>query len=149
MGGRMVLPGGGWYHASKYAVEALSDALRFEVRPFGVDVVLIEPGVVVTEFGDTALGTVTDSSDLSGPYETMMADIATTFAGAYERPKRGSSIPVDVVATRIQKAIESRRPRTRYVIGAQARQLVYGRALLPGRAWDAVIGTQFTKPTPD
>ena len=56
MGGRLTFPGGGLYHATKYAVEALSDALRFEVRGFGVDVILIEPGLIITNFGDTSVG---------------------------------------------------------------------------------------------
>jgi len=148
MGGRMTLPGGGWYHASKHAVEALSDALRFEVRPFGIDVVVVEPGVVVTEFGDTAIATAGESTDLAGPYDRMMAGVATTVAGAYERPKRGSSIPADVVAARIEKAITARRPKTRYVVGAQARQILTARAVLPDRAWDAFLATQFPKPAP-
>src|SRR5436853_5771809 len=58
MGGRLTLPGGAFYHATKYAVEALSDALRFEVRPFGVDVIVIEPGPIRTQFGDTAIAAV-------------------------------------------------------------------------------------------
>jgi NAD(P)-dependent dehydrogenase (short-subunit alcohol dehydrogenase family) len=149
MGGRMTLPGGGWYHASKHAVEALSDALRFELGPFGVQVVVIEPGVVVTEFGDTAIATAGESTDLGGPYDTMMAGIATTVAGAYEKPKRGSSITADVVAAKIEKAITAKRPKPRYVVGAQARQILTARAVLPDRAWDTFLATQFPKPTPD
>jgi len=58
MGGRLTFPGGGLYHATKYAVEALSDALRFEVRGFGVDVIVVEPGLIVTQFGEVAAGSV-------------------------------------------------------------------------------------------
>jgi NAD(P)-dependent dehydrogenase (short-subunit alcohol dehydrogenase family) len=148
MGGRMTLPGGGWYHASKHAVEALSDALRFEVGPFGVQVVIIEPGVVVTEFGDTAIASAGESTDLGGPYDTMMAGIATTFAGAYAKPKRGSSITTDVVAAKIEKAITVKRPKPRYVVGAQARQILAARAVLPDRAWDGFLAKQFPRPTP-
>src|SRR5690606_37263073 len=69
MGGRMVLPVGGWYHSTKYAVEALSDALRMEVRPFGIEVVIIEPGVIKTEFDATAgLGA---DVDLDSPYAEL------------------------------------------------------------------------------
>ena len=60
MGGRLTFPGGGIYHATKYAVEAISDALRFEVRGFGVEVIVIEPGLIVTNFGETAAGSVGD-----------------------------------------------------------------------------------------
>src|SRR5947209_16169675 len=66
MGGRLTFPGGGLYHATKYAVEAISDALRFEVRGFGVDVILIEPGLIVTNFGETATASVSSGDD--GPY---------------------------------------------------------------------------------
>src|SRR4051794_40883947 len=66
MGGRLVFPGGGYYHATKFAVEALSDALRFEVKGFGVDVVLIEPGLIKTEFGTAAVGSLAEDTD--GPY---------------------------------------------------------------------------------
>src|ERR671920_105106 len=58
MGGKLVFPGGGYYHASKYAVEAISDALRYEVNGFGVNVVLVEPGLIVTNFGGTAAGSI-------------------------------------------------------------------------------------------
>ena len=58
MGGKLVFPGGGFYHATKYAVEAISDALRFEVKGFGIDVILIEPGLIRTAFGETASGGV-------------------------------------------------------------------------------------------
>src|SRR2546421_7312006 len=63
MGGKLTFPGGGLYHATKYAVEALSDALRFEVRGFGVDVILIEPGLIVTRFGEVAAGSVRETAD--------------------------------------------------------------------------------------
>lgn len=68
MGGKLTLPGGGFYHASKHAVEALSDALRFEVASFGIDVIVIEPGLIKTRFGDTAIGTVTGTELEEGPY---------------------------------------------------------------------------------
>ena len=143
MGGRMTLPGGGWYHASKHAVEALSDALRFEVAPFGIQVVVVEPGVVVTRFGDTANATAEASSDLAGPYDTLMAGLVTTVAGAYEKPKAGQSITPEVVAKRIETAITARRPKPRYVVGAQARGILTARAVLPDRGWDAMMRRQF------
>ncbi len=148
MGGRMTLPGGGWYHATKHAVEALSDALRFEVAPFGVRVTVIEPGVVVTKFGDTAVASAGDASDLSGPYDTMMAGVVTKTAGAYVKAKPGASITPEVVAKHIEKAITARRPKTRDVIGAQAHQILTARAVLPDRVWDRFLATQFPRPTP-
>jgi NAD(P)-dependent dehydrogenase (short-subunit alcohol dehydrogenase family) len=149
MGGRMTLPGGGWYHATKHAVEALSDALRFEVRPFGIGVTVIEPGVVVTKFGDTAVASAGDASDLAGPYDAMMAGVVTKTAGAYVKAKPGASITPEVVAKHIEKAITARRPKTRDVIGAQAHQILTARAVLPDRVWDRFLATQFPPPNPD
>ena len=67
MGGRVVFPGGGIYHGTKFAVEAISDAMRWEVRNFGVDVILIEPGLIKTEFGETAAHSVNDATPSEGP----------------------------------------------------------------------------------
>ena len=126
MGGRLTLPGGGLYHATKHSLEAISDALRFEVRGFGVDVVLVEPGLITTEFGKTAIGTVGEadatgtggtsgSQDESGhegptrdggdPYKKFNAKLAAMTAGVYEGPMRHLGGGPDVVAKAIEKAI--------------------------------------------
>src|SRR3954471_8950851 len=81
MGGRLVFPGGGYYHATKFAVEALSDALRFEVKGFGVDVVLIAPGLIKTEFGTAAVTSLEPASD-DGPYAHFNNAVGATTAGA-------------------------------------------------------------------
>ena len=86
MGGRLTFPGGGIYHATKYAVEAISDALRFEVRGFGVDVVLIEPGLIVTNFGDVAAGSVGAAGEAAGPYTDFNRHVAKTTADVYKGP---------------------------------------------------------------
>ena len=83
MGGKLTFPGGGVYHATKHAVEALSDALRFEVKGFGIDVVVIEPGLIVTEFGETAAGSL-DEVEEHGPYAKFNADVAKLTAEAYK-----------------------------------------------------------------
>src|SRR5919202_2360068 len=83
MGGRLTFPGGGVYHATKYAVEAISDALRFEVKGFGVDVALIEPGQIKTEFAEAAVATVESTG---GPYEKFNAQVARQTTEAYEGP---------------------------------------------------------------
>src|SRR3954467_7452246 len=80
MGGRLVFPGGGYYHATKFAVEALSDALRFEVKGFGIDVVLIEPGLIKTEFGTVAVGSLAEETD--GPYAQFNNAVGATVGGA-------------------------------------------------------------------
>src|SRR6266704_1470144 len=76
MGGRLTLPGGAFYHATKYAVEALSDALRFEVKPFGIDVVVIEPGPIRTRFGDTAIASIGSGTRDDSPYAAFNALLA-------------------------------------------------------------------------
>src|SRR3954449_9431874 len=82
MGGRLVFPGGGFYHGTKFAVEAISDALRYEVKGFGIDVVIVEPGLIITEFGSTAAGSLAESAD--GPYAHFNNAVGSTTAGAYE-----------------------------------------------------------------
>src|SRR5918996_5591106 len=99
MGGRLVFPGGGIYHGTKYAVEAISDAMRWEVRNFGVDVILIEPGLIKTEFGETAAHSVNEATPPDGPYTEFNRLVAATTAGAYEG--RGAAGP-EAVAKRIE-----------------------------------------------
>ena len=84
MGGRLTFPGGGAYHATKYAVEAMSDALRMEVRRFGIDVICIEPGLIRTEFGATAAGGVVSADD--DPYAEFNASVAKSTRDVYDRP---------------------------------------------------------------
>jgi NAD(P)-dependent dehydrogenase (short-subunit alcohol dehydrogenase family) len=141
MGGRLVFPGGGYYHASKYAVEALSDALRFEVRPFGIDVVLIEPGLIRTSFGDTAAGTLAKTSDATGPYAALNRAVDEQMASGYR--SRLMAAPADSVAAAIERAVTTRRPRQRYVVTPTAKALVHTRRLLGGRFWDTFLRTQF------
>src|ERR687893_46897 len=83
MGGKLTFPGAGFYHATKYAVEAISDALRFEVRGFGVEVVVIEPGLIRTGFADTAVGSMGEATG-GGPYAGFRAGVARTIRETYE-----------------------------------------------------------------
>src|SRR6266567_4107169 len=83
MGGRLTLPGGAFYHATKYAVEALSDALRFEVRGFGVDVIVVEPGPIRTRFGDTAIQSLGTVGGRVSPYASFNAVLARRVREAY------------------------------------------------------------------
>jgi len=146
MGGRMTLPGGGFYHATKYAVEALSDALRFEVRGFGVDVVVIEPGAIKTEFGNTAIDKIEASASPGSPYGKFRDVLKQQIRGAYEGPMaRLAGVPDDV-AKAIEKAITAKRPRTRYLVTAGAHIFVTARRVLGDRGFDAMMRTQF--PTP-
>ena len=146
MGGKLVFPGGGVYHATKHAVEALSDALRFEVRGFGVDVVIIEPGLITTGFADAAVATIQEGADADGTYEEFNRAVATSTADAYEGPLAKLGGGPETVARAIDKALTSRRPRTRYKVTPSARLALAQRRLLPDRAWDRVVGTQFPRP---
>jgi NAD(P)-dependent dehydrogenase (short-subunit alcohol dehydrogenase family) len=147
MGGRLTFPGGGAYHGTKHAVEALSDALRFEVRGFGVHVVLIEPGLIKTRFGETAAGSI-DTTAPSGddPYGEFNAAVGTATAEVYEGPLARLGGGPETVARAIERAISSRRPKTRYKVTPSARLALAQRRLLTDRAWDAFMRTQF--PTP-
>ena len=143
MGGRLTLPGGGIYHATKHAVEAISDAMRFEVSGFGVHVVLIEPGIIRSSFGETAAGSVSAGD---GPYAEFNAAVAEANATASDGTlgKIGGE-PVEVGKV-IEAAIAARRPRSRYRVTASARVLLTQRRLLPDRAWDRVMSAAFRRP---
>jgi NAD(P)-dependent dehydrogenase (short-subunit alcohol dehydrogenase family) len=148
MGGRFTFPGGGLYHATKHALEALSDALRFEVRGFGVDVILIEPGLIRTAFGETASGGVSEAGAGEGDYAQFNAHVARATESVYEK---GSPVgrlggPPEAVAKVITKALSARRPRARYTVTPSAKLLIGQRALLPDRGWDAVMRAQFPQP---
>jgi NAD(P)-dependent dehydrogenase (short-subunit alcohol dehydrogenase family) len=143
MGGRLVFPGGGAYHATKYAVEAISDAMRFEVGGFGVHVSIIEPGLIRTSFGETAVGSVRHED---GPYAKFNSAVAANTARVYDGPLGKLGAGPDAVAKAIEKAITSKRPRTRYPVTASARFFIAQHAVLPDRAWDRVVGTSFPRP---
>jgi NADP-dependent 3-hydroxy acid dehydrogenase YdfG len=146
MGGRLTFPGGGFYHGTKHAVEAISDALRFEVRGFGVDVVVIEPGLIKTRFGETAVGSFEGTSATDGAYASFNDAVAKATAGAYEGPLARLGAGPEAVAKKIERAISRRRPKTRYLVTPSARMLLVQRRLLPDRAWDAFLSTQFPQP---
>ncbi len=148
MGGRLTFPGGGWYHATKHAVEALSDALRFEVKGFGIDVIVIEPGLITTEFGEAAASAMADvsSSVDEGPYAAFNAAVGAITKGAYEGPMRRLGGGPDTVAKAIERAITARRPSARVTITPSAKMMLGTRKLLSDRAWDAAMRRQFPQP---
>jgi NADP-dependent 3-hydroxy acid dehydrogenase YdfG len=147
MGGRLTFPGGGLYHATKYAVEALSDALRFEVRAFGIDVIVVEPGLIVTRFGEVAAGSVKQTAD-GGPYADFNSKVAEVTAGAYTGPMAKLGAGPEAVAKTIAKAIQAGHPKARYRVTASARILMSQRRLMPDRMWDAAMRSQFPQPKP-
>jgi NAD(P)-dependent dehydrogenase (short-subunit alcohol dehydrogenase family) len=143
MGGKLTFPGGGIYHATKYAVEAISDAMRFEVRGFGVYVSVIEPGLIKTNFAETAVDSVSEDE---GPYSKFNSAVQASTAGVYDSALGKLGGGPETVAKAIERAITARRPKTRYPVTASARFFMTQRALLPDRAWDAVVGTSIPRP---
>jgi NAD(P)-dependent dehydrogenase (short-subunit alcohol dehydrogenase family) len=148
MGGKLTFPGGGIYHGTKHAVEAISDALRFEVRKFGVDVIVIEPGLIKTQFAEAAVGKLESGTTSNGPYAEFNAAVAEATAGAYEGPfgKLGGG-PEDV-ARKIGKAISRRRPRTRYPVTPSARMILAMHTMLTDRGWERFTATNYPRPKP-
>jgi NAD(P)-dependent dehydrogenase (short-subunit alcohol dehydrogenase family) len=146
MGGKLVFPGGGYYHATKYALEAISDALRFEVKGFGVDVVLIEPGLIVTNFGSTAAESAEEDTTPDGAYGGFNRAVAKATQNAYEGPAARLGGPPEAVAKVIKKALDAKRPRARYTVTPSAKLMMGQRRLLPDRAWDRAMKLQFPQP---
>ncbi|MBQ1408577.1 MAG: SDR family NAD(P)-dependent oxidoreductase [Bacteroidales bacterium] len=133
--GKMVLPFGGWYHVSKFSVEALSDALRMELKPFGIDVSMIEPGGIKTEWGIIAAKHLKESTQ-STPYEKAALKMSNLMHKGYS----GNYLSSPRVITRaISRAVNSRHPRARYRTGAFSHLGVFVHWLLPARWWDAMM----------
>lgn len=135
MGGKIYTPLGAWYHATKHALEGWSDCLRLELAPFGVDVVLIQPGIIETEFDDVMVEPMLERSGDSA-YGELARDVADSTRDVYEP---GSGSPPAAVAETIAKAVKARRPRTRYPVGKLARPLMLARKWLPDRVFDWLV----------
>ncbi|MGW0041867.1 oxidoreductase [Rhodococcus sp. NPDC003348] len=135
MGGKIYTPLGGWYHGTKFALEGLSDCLRLEVRPFGIDVVVIEPGGIATEWGGIAANHLRKVSGNTA--YSVQARAVATLLGSDANAKRNS--PPQVIADTIGKAVTARRPKTRYTVGFGAKPLIFAKWLLPDRVFDAII----------
>jgi short-subunit dehydrogenase len=134
MGGKVYTPLGSWYHASKHAIEGWSDCLRLELSPFNIDVVIIEPGVIATEFGDVMTAPMLKRSG-SGPYSKMADAVA---AGVKTFEARGASQP-QVIVDLVLKSVRARKPKTRYAGGKYAGPLMFVRKWLGDRVFDRLI----------
>ena len=142
MGGRLTTPLGDWYHATKYAVEALSDALRMELKPFGIDVVLVEPGGIRTEWAGIAADHLEETAEGSA-YSDQIRAVAGSMRN--ESVQRRQSPPA-VIANAVEKIVTARKPRTRYAVGFMAKPLITARRVLPDRAFDRVISAALGVP---
>jgi NADP-dependent 3-hydroxy acid dehydrogenase YdfG len=147
MGGRLSFPGGGHYHATKHALEAISDALRFELRGFGIDVILLEPGLITTEFGDAATASMAAvQSSQEDPYASFNATVGAVTKGAYEGPMRHLGAGPERVAKVIARALTRSRPPARITITPSAKLTIAARRLMSDRAWDGAMRRQFPPP---
>lgn len=136
IGGKLALPLGGWYHASKFALEALSDSLRMEVEQFGIDVVVIEPGGVKSEWAGIATDNLVKVSG-DGAYK----ELANSFGKGLKKADTDSAEPI-VIVNLVRKAIAAKKPKTRYAAGFMAKPALFMRWLLPDRIFDKVMMSQ-------
>lgn len=147
MGGRFTLPGGGIYHATKYALEALSDALRFEVAGFGIHVVLIQPGLIRTAFTDAASRSLAAVRSDRGPYAHFTTEVERITRQSYLTGRlarfAGTS---DDVAQVVERALRAPTPNARYRVTHSARLLMTLRAVLSDGAWDAFLARTYPRP---
>jgi NAD(P)-dependent dehydrogenase (short-subunit alcohol dehydrogenase family) len=142
MGGKIYEPMGSWYHSTKFAVEGLSDSLRMELRPFGIQVVLIEPGAIKTEWAGISADNVRARS-AGGPYAKQAGQVGAVLDAGAGETARGSD--PSVVADAVVKAATARRPRTRYAIGLGAKPLILLRRVLPDRGFDFLMRQIFRR----
>ncbi len=146
IGGKFGEAFGSWYHATKFAVEGLSDSLRMELHPFGIDVVVIQPGATHTEWDGIARKSLLKYSS-EGPYR----EGANSHAKLMEIGHKGSiPKPPSVVARTIVQAVQAKKPKTRYVTGGMAGPMLFMRRVLSDRAFDAtfrLMERQMVKPT--
>ena len=140
VGGKIYEPLGSWYHATKFAVEGLSDSLRLEVAPFGIRVVVIEPGAINTEWSAIAATNLVERSGDSA-YAEQAANSAAVLNMTDGNQRLAS--PPSVIADAIAKAVSARRPRPRYGVGGGAKPVLFARWILPDRAFDAMLTRTF------
>ena len=138
MGGKIYSVLGAWYHATKHALEGWSDCLRLEVAEFGIKVIVIEPGVIETGFGDAASDSIVKRS-ANGPYGRLVQMVAKSLKNTYGQ---GTGTSPDVIADVVSKAVTSNNPRTRYAAGKFAKMLINMRAWLGDRMFDRIILSQ-------
>lgn len=139
--GRVTTYLGGWYHASKYAVETLSDSLRMETKRFGIYVSIIEPGAITSNWGMIAMDNLEKSVD-GTVYQEEAAKVARTYRKMYNPNNKIISKP-ELVAKKISKAVNAKRPRTRYAFGFGAKILIFLHSVLPTRAFDWIMKSMY------
>ena len=138
MGGKIYTPFGGWYHATKHALEGFSDCLRLETKPFGIDVIVIEPGGIKTDWGAIAAENLKKTSG-SGAYAEKAVSTADGMAEMYASNKLSDS---SVIVNAVLKAITAKNPKTRYVAGAFAKPMIFIRKWFGDKVFDKIVMSQ-------
>lgn len=135
MGGKIHTPLGAWYHGTKFALEAISDCLRMELEPFGINVVVIEPGGIKTEWAGIASEKLRTVSG-HGPYAPQAHAMAESMIGEASIKRQSSP---QIIADTIAKAVSARSPKTRYAVGFGAKPMIFMRKILSDRAFDRLM----------
>jgi len=138
MGGRIYMPLGAWYHASKHALEGWSDSLRVDVKPFGIHVVVLQPGAIATEWGGIMSNNMTTYSGASAYSESAHK----LNASMQNMVTKNMMSPTSVITTTILNIIESKKPKTRYVVGAMAKPMMWMRKYLGDTMFDKILMSQ-------
>jgi NAD(P)-dependent dehydrogenase (short-subunit alcohol dehydrogenase family) len=149
VGGLITTPGSGAYHASKHALEALCDALRFELKGFGIDVIVVEPGAIETRWVETAVEGLKENEERRGedsPYAALTHALSVRLRGAHEGLLGLAAGSPEGVARTIERAITTPHPRTRYVVPRVSQVFVSAYRWLPDRAWDAFMRRMYPVP---
>lgn len=136
MGGKIYTPFGAWYHATKFALEGWSDCLRIELKPFGIDVVIVEPGGIQTEWGDIAMENLNKVSG-NGPYAPLVNKVISASG-----KNKDKLTEVSVLGEEIAKAASTKKPKTRYLKGFLAKPLVTMRKWLGDSTFDKILMSQ-------
>jgi len=145
MGGKLTFPGGGFYHSTKYALEAITDALRFELAGFGIAAILIEPGIIRSKFAERVSASSTPG-DHTLPYVAFNAAVVSMTASAYDGPMARLGGTAEDVANTIARAILARKPRGRYTVSFSAPLLIGLRRLMTDSVWDRFAGSAVKRP---
>ena len=132
MGGRIWMPIGGWYHATKHALEVLSDALRVETRPFGINVVVVQPGAIQSEWAGIAVDNL-EKTGKGSVYRDSIGPMARALRNY------GKAASPDVVAAAVARAVQSPRPKRRYATPMDAKALIFLHWLLPDSLYEALL----------
>lgn len=138
MGGKMYTPMGAWYHASKHALEGFSDCLRLELKPFNIHVVVLEPGIIMTEFGDVMLKNISQFSS-KGVYAALTNKLILATKKMYEK---GQGSKVTVISNTLRNIVNATKPKTRYRVGLWAKPMVWMRIYLGDKLFDKIIMSQ-------